>query len=116
MRYCPSRWYGGFRSPPELNFGFIGSDEQNPNVLGLTIGQSASYQWQRLPIKSAFAGAQPNRPFYNQYVAVLVPLTDAYGFPYSDLVQKPLAGLNQIDTLEITVLSDWLSYPSFRRG
>lgn len=89
-----------------FNFGFIGSDEQNPNVPGLTIGQSASYQWQKLPIKSAFAGAQPNRPFYNQYVAVLVPLTDAYGFPYSDLVQKPLAGLNQIDTLEITVLPD----------
>jgi len=93
-----------------FSYGFIGSKEQNPNAPGLTFGDSASYQWYTppLPITYAFAGAQPNHPFYNQYAAVLVPLTDAYGFPYSDLVQKPLADLNpkEIDSIDITVLAD----------
>lgn len=93
-----------------FSYGFIGSNEQNPNAPGKTFGESTSTQWHtpRLPIKYAFAGAQPDHPFYNQYAATLNPLTDAYGFPYSDFVEAPLAGLNpkSIDSMDITVLAD----------
>ena len=93
-----------------FSYGFIGSNEQNPNAPGKTFGESTSTQWHTppLPIKYAFAGAQPDHPFYNQYAAVLNALTDAYGFPYSDFVQAPLAGLNpnSIDSMDITVLAD----------
>jgi hypothetical protein len=93
-----------------FSYGFIGSNEQNPNAPGKTFAQSTSSQWHTppLPIKYAFAGAQPNHPFYNQYGAALNPLTNAYGFPYSDFVETPLASLNpsSIDSMEITVLAD----------
>lgn len=93
-----------------FSYGFIGSNEGNPNVPGKTFGETTSKQWHTPPvaIMYAFAGAQPKHPFYNQYAAVLNPLTDAYGFPYSDFVQAPLAGLNpkSIDTMDITVLAD----------
>src|SRR5215469_1141480 len=93
-----------------FSYGFIGSKEENPNVPGKTFGETTSKQWHTptVAIKYAFAGAQPNHPFYNQYAAALNPLTDAYGFPYSDFVQAPLAGLNpnSIDSMDITVLAD----------
>ena len=93
-----------------FSYGFIGSNEQNPNVPGKTFGESTSTQWHTPPvaIKYAFAGAQPNHPFYNRYAAALNPLTSAYGFPYSDFVQRPLASLNpnSIDSMDITVLED----------
>ena len=93
-----------------FSYGFIGSKEPNPNAPGLTFGQSASDQWYTppLPISYAFAGAQPHSLYYNQYASVLARITDAYGFPYSDLVQKPLASLNpaEADTVEITILAD----------
>jgi hypothetical protein len=94
-----------------FSYGFIGSNEQNPNAPGKTFGESTSTQWHSpnpLPIKYAFAGAQPNHPYYNQYGAVLNPLTSAYGFPYSDFVEKPLASLNptSVDSMDITVLAD----------
>lgn len=93
-----------------FSYGFIGSSEQNPNAPGKTFGESTSSEWHTppLPITYAFAGAQPNHLYYNQYGATLNPLTNAYGFPYSDFVEKPLAGLNPkaIDSMEITVLAD----------
>jgi len=93
-----------------FSYGFIGSKEQNPNVPGKTFGETTSKQWHTPPvaIKYAFAAAQPNHPFYNQYAAALNLLTDAYGFPYSDFVQAPLAALNpkSIDSMDITVLAD----------
>ena len=93
-----------------FNLGFIDSKEQNPNAPGKTFGQSASYQWYHppLPEKYAFSGAQPDKPFYNQYAAYLAPLTDAYGFPYSDLTKATFAALKpgEIDRMDITVLPD----------
>ena len=93
-----------------FSYGFIGSNEQNPNAPGKTFGESTSSQWHRppLPIKYAFAGAQPNHPYYNQYGAALNPITSAYGFPYSDFLERPLASLNptSIDSMDITVLAD----------
>jgi hypothetical protein len=93
-----------------FNLGFIASKEQNPNAPGLTFGESASYQWytpNKLPDSYAFSGAQPDHhSFYNQYAADLAPVTDAYGFPYTDLTQSPLAGLKpgEIDRMDITVM------------
>ena len=93
-----------------FNLGFIASNEPNPNAPGKTFGQSPSFKWYtpKLPHKYDFAGAQPNRPFYNQYAAGLVNPTDAYGFPYTDLTQSPFAGLKPgtIDRMDITVLPD----------
>jgi len=94
-----------------FSYGFIGSNEQNPNAPGKTFGESTSSEWhlpRTLPIKYAFAGAQPNHPYYNQYAAALNPITMAYGFPYSDFVEKPLASLDpaSIDSMDITVLAD----------
>ncbi len=93
-----------------FNLGFIGSNEPNPNAPGKTFGQSASYQWYtpKLPEKYAFSGAQPNHPFYNRYAAYLVTVTDAYGFPYTDLTKSPFADLRpgEIDRMDIIVLPD----------
>ena len=93
-----------------FNLGFIGSNEPNPNAPGKTFGQSASYQWYtpKLPDKYAFSGAQPNHPFYSRYAAYLVTVTDAYGFPYTDLTQSPFADLKpgEIDRMDIIVLPD----------
>jgi Beta-1,3-glucanase len=93
-----------------FSYGFIGSNEINPNVPGKTFGETTSEQWHTPPvaIQYAFAGAQPNHPYYNQYAAALNPLTQAYGFPYSDFVQAPLAPLNpnSVDSMDITVLAD----------
>ena len=91
-----------------FNLGFIGSNEQNPNDPGVTFGASPSFLWYtpHLPAKYAFGGAQPKHPFYNQYAAYLVDVTDAYGFPYTDLTQSPPAGLNskEIDRMDITIM------------
>lgn len=93
-----------------FNLGFIGSNELNPNTDGKTFGQSPSFKWYtpKLPSKYDFSGAQPDRPFYNQYAARLVAPTDAYGFPYTDLTQSPFAELKPgtIDRMDITVLPD----------
>jgi hypothetical protein len=93
-----------------FNLGFIGSEEPNPNAPGKTFGKSPSYLWYtpKLADKYAFSGAQPNHRFYNRYAAYLVTVTDAYGFPYTDLTQSPFAGLKpgEIDRMDITVLPD----------
>jgi Beta-1,3-glucanase len=94
-----------------FSLGFIGSKEQNPNAPGQTFGNSPSYQWytpNKLPTKYAFQGAQPEHTFYNQYAAYLATVTDAYGFPFTDLTQSPFASLKpgNIDRMDITVLPD----------
>jgi hypothetical protein len=78
-----------------LNFGFIGSQVNNPNMPGTTIGASPSWTWYGnkpngsgpapLPLSDAYAAAQPgNSGFYNAYASYLnnssAPVTDAYGF------------------------------------
>ena len=113
-----------------LNFGFIGSNEKNPNMPGKTIGNSPSYTWygnppvpnlqsppppiKPLPQSDAYAAAQPQfftgEPGYNQYAAYLnggsTPVTDAYGFPYTDRISSPLAPLDDNTVLTMTILPD----------
>jgi hypothetical protein len=94
-----------------FSLGFIGSKEQNPNAPGKTFGDSPSYKWytpDKLPTKYAFQGAQPEHTFYNQFAAYLATVTDAYGFPFTDLTQSPFASLKpgNIDRMDITVLPD----------
>lgn len=103
-----------------LNFGLIGSPEANTNDPGHTIGDSPSWTWYGnnpdgsagtpLPITDAFGKAQPNEPgFYNSYAGYLVNVTDAYGFPYNDRLQSPLASLGSDATMTVTVLPDSVS-------
>ena len=113
-----------------LNFGFIGSTEKNPNMPGTTIGKSPSYTWygnppvpnlqnppppiKPLPQSDAYAVAQPQfftgEPGYNTYAAYLnggsTPVTDAYGFPYTDRISSPLAPLDDNTVLTMTILPD----------
>jgi outer membrane autotransporter protein len=104
-----------------LNFGFIGSPVNNPNMSGTTIGASPSWTWYGnkpgggglapLPLSDAYAAAQPaNSGFYNAYASYLnnssAPVTDAYGFPYTDRLASPLASLDDNTVLTMTILPD----------
>ena len=77
---------------------------KHPNDPGETIGDSPSWTWfgnqpdgggpKPLPLSDAYAAAQADEPYYNQYAAVLnnsaTPLTDSYGFPFTDRLTAPL--------------------------
>jgi len=104
-----------------LNFGLIGSHAPNPNAPGQTIGNSPSWTWYGnqpngggptpLPLSDAYAAAQPGNPdYYNSYAAYLnnssAPVTDAYGFPYTDRLASPLAALDDNTILTMTILPD----------
>ena len=104
-----------------LNFGLIGSHAPNPNAPGQTIGNSPSWTWYGnkpngggptpLPLSDAYAAAQPGNPdYYNTYAAYLnnssSPVTDAYGFPYTDRLASPLAPLDDNTILTMTILPD----------
>jgi hypothetical protein len=109
-----------------LNFGFIGSTEPNPTTNstwnGQPIGDSPSWTWygnipnggplDPIPLSDAYAAAQPDpdTPYYNQYAAYLnnssTPVTDSYGFPYTDRLASPLAALDPNTTLTLTILPD----------
>lgn len=68
----------------------------------------------KLRATDVFSHAWPDNPtdkiFYNAYAEVIALNSDAYGFPYSDLIFAPLidiGGLNvNIDTVKITILPD----------
>ena len=103
-----------------LNFGFIGSPSANPNAPGKTIGASPSWTWygnrpdgggpKPLPLSDAYAAAQPDDPYYNAYAGYLnnssAPVTDSYGFPYTDRLTSPLAPLDPNTILTMTILPD----------
>ena len=63
---------------------------------------------------------QPDNPgFYNTYAAYLnnssAPVTDAYGFPYTDRLASPLVPLDDNTILTMTILPDTAgSSPSAR--
>jgi len=91
-------------------FGFIGSTEANPNT-GDSFGAGPSNKWYQppVPVRLAFAEAQPaNSNFYNQYAGYISTVSDAYAFPFSDLIQKPFASLDPstINAMTIVVLPD----------
>ncbi|MBL9140847.1 MAG: VCBS repeat-containing protein [Phycisphaerae bacterium] len=99
-----------------LNFGFAGSTVTNPMRPSQTIGVSPSWTWYgnkpnginqaKMPIKYAFAAAQPTNAYYNPVASYLTTVTDAYGFAFNDRLQAPLASLGVGSTLKITVLTD----------
>lgn len=109
-----------------LNFGLVGSTEINPNLAwftnlpaGLTIGDSPSYTWYgnstngllgpKLNVTNAFGAAQTNSLFYNPYAGYLTTVTDAYGLSFTDRLEAPLASLDGVTSVEITILSDLYS-------
>ena len=106
-----------------LNFGFVGSPEKNPlDPKGRSIGNSPSDTWygvgpagtNKLPQSAAYRAAQPGstplNPFYNPYAEYLnggaSPLTDAYGFSYTDRLSQPLVPLDSNTTLTMFILPD----------
>ena len=64
-----------------------------------------------LPLSDAYEAAQaPGSGFYNAYASYLnnsrTPVTDAYGFPYTDRLASPLASLDDNTVLTMTILPD----------
>jgi subtilisin-like proprotein convertase family protein len=96
-----------------FNLGFIASVQPNPNTR-VSFGAGPSDKWYQPPVpeKLAFAGAQPANPnFFNQYAAYLASVSDAYAFPFTDLIQSPFASLNPsvINTMAVIILPDSVS-------
>ncbi|HEU4679957.1 MAG TPA: proprotein convertase P-domain-containing protein, partial [Terrimicrobiaceae bacterium] len=96
-----------------FNLGFIGSNETNPNT-GASFGAGPSNKWYQppVPVKLAFAGAQPaNSNFYNQYASYLSSVSAAYAFPFTDLIQSPFASLDPtvISAMDVVILPDSVS-------
>jgi subtilisin-like proprotein convertase family protein len=96
-----------------FNLGFIASVQLNPNTR-TSFGAGPSDKWYQPPVseKLAFAGAQPANPnFFNQYAGYLASVSDAYAFPFTDLIQSPFASLNPsvISTMAIVILPDTVS-------
>lgn len=100
---------GGF------NMGLVGSTSTNPNT-GNPYMNDASGLWYVPPVPEdkVFAYAQPSNPtFYNQFAAYVSSVSDAYGFPYTDLLAKPQISLNSpIVKVVITILADGGSSPN----
>ena len=95
---------GGF------NLGFVDSDAINPNT-GNMFKNDPTDDWYGplLSPADAYSFAQPiHSDFYNQFSAYLSTVTDAYGFPYNELIDSPLATISPpgIDRMEIIILSD----------
>lgn len=92
-----------------LNIGAVGSPVTEN---GLVVGKMPSQDWFKL--KHFFSTLQPAHPlFYNRWAAALAPISQAYGFAYSDRfavtdVQVPLnpAAPQHVDTLQIVFMSD----------
>ncbi len=96
-----------------FNLGFIASVQPNPNT-GASFGTGPSNKWYQPPVpeKLAFAGAQPANPnFFNQYASYLASVSDAYAFPFTDLIQSPFASLDPtvISTMALVILPDTVS-------
>ena len=105
-----------------LNFGFIGSGEANPNDPEQTIGNSPSWTWygnqpdgggpKPLPLatptlrrsRTRTSLSTMNMPSYLNNSTD--PVTNSYGFPFTDRLTSPLAALNSNTTLTLTVLAD----------
>jgi Beta-1,3-glucanase len=96
-----------------LNMGFPGSTTINP-INNIPLGQCTSSEWFQAAIQHPsllFAGAQPkNKDYYNDWAATLLPVTNAYGFPFSDRVGglllyfPPEGSVGAVDYLKITLL------------
>jgi hypothetical protein len=82
-----------------LNIGAVGSTVPAGNTV---IGQLRSQEWFKLT--SLFSALQPDhKNFYNRWAAALAPVSQAYGFAYSDRFAHVVVPLNPavVDTLQI---------------
>jgi hypothetical protein len=76
------------------------------------VGQMDSQDWFKFSLGSMFDVLQPgHRNYYNQYAAALTPISQAYGFAYSDRFAHVVAPLNPtapqfVDTLQIVLLPE----------
>lgn len=96
-----------------MNVGFPGSQTLNP-INQIPLGQCTSSEWFKAAKKHPglqFAGAQPyNKDYYNDWAATLLPVTKAYGFPFTDRVGAvllhfpPTGSVGAVDYLKITLL------------
>jgi hypothetical protein len=94
-----------------MNLGFPGSSTTNPQT-GTPLGQCTSSQWfaaAQADPSLQFGGAQSDSRHYNAYAGALLPLTSAYGFPFSDrvgsmLLPFPPDGSGAVDYVVITLL------------
>ena len=93
-----------------FGFGFVGSTETNPNTGNRYIDDPTGDWYLPQPGQSvAYENAQPNNSgFYSQYAAIIAKVSDAYGFPFTDLIGAPLANINPnaVDRVDITILAD----------
>jgi hypothetical protein len=94
--------------------GFPGSTEKNPTN-GQQLGHCTSSEWfaaARTSPRIMYGGAQARSECYDTYAAALAPLTDGYGFPFTDrlggniLLYFPPSGANAVDYLKITLRAD----------
>lgn len=100
-----------------MNLGFPGSTTPNPvsGMNGKALGECTSSEWFTAATQQPsiqFSGAQSNPGYYNQYANALLPLTSAYGFPFTDrmggvlLYFPPSGSPGAVDYLKITFLPD----------
>jgi Beta-1,3-glucanase len=91
-----------------LNIGAVGSTVKDGS--GGIVGGLPSQQWFKLP--KLFSALQPaHADYYNRYSAALTPVSQAYGFAYSDRFAHPVATLNPgapafVDTLQIELMPE----------
>ena len=77
-----------------MNYGFLGSVTPDPTSATSdltkrpkTMGELESSKWFEIAKEHPsvqFGGAQSNKDYYNTYAAANLPLTMAYGFPFTD--------------------------------
>jgi hypothetical protein len=96
---------GGF------DLGFVQSSAINPNTgEAFSATSTASWYSPQLTDSDAYAYAQPtNNTYYDQYASILAQLGNAYGFPFSDLVQGAQLAPQDGDTIKIVINSDTTS-------
>lgn len=84
--------------------GAVGSETKLPT----RVGELPSSVWWSLPRNTLYAGLQSNAKYYNQYSAALNPISDAYGFAYTDRFKYTTMSLapGVADTLVLEILPD----------
>lgn len=106
------------------NMGLVGSTVVDPRFSGsIPVGTESSGEWYSVvgtsyygnPLFTAtqlFGTLQPNSPaatpYYNAFAATLAPISDVYGFPYTDKSAKPQLNITpgSADTMVVTILPD----------
>ncbi len=104
-----------------MNMGLVatsGTDPRTGVTAGQVLGLETTDAWystgptygadQQLTPEQLFGTLQPKGNYYNQFAGYLAPIYDAYGFPYTDKLAKPLLNTTPgaADTIEIVILPD----------